>query len=64
MPGDVECCRKCGIKLFEYSNTNARKIFRSFATKFSEDGSEYHLCINCYKGNVQEERKENEEEDE
>lgn len=58
MPGDVEYCRKCGIKLFEYSNTSARKIYRSFATKYNEDGSEYHLCIDCYKGNVKEERKE------
>ena len=58
----AECCKKCGIPLFEYTE-QSRKIFRSFATKFDKDNNEYHLCINCYKGNSQEERKEDNVED-
>ena len=58
----AECCKKCGIPLFEYTG-QSRKIFRSFATKFDKDNNEYHLCINCYKGDTQEERKEENGED-
>lgn len=58
----AECCKKCGIPLYEYSG-QSRKIFRSFTTKFDKDKNEYHLCINCDKGNTQEERKEENGED-
>lgn len=60
----TEYCAKCRVPLYEENpSSKGRKIFRSFATKFDKDNHEYHLCINCYKGNTQEERKEENGED-
>ena len=40
-------CKNCGIELFEQDG-QARKIFRSFATRKDDEGNPYYLCINCH----------------
>ena len=42
-------CKNCGIKLFEQEG-QARKIFRSFATRKDDEGNTYYLCIDCHEG--------------
>lgn len=49
----IECCKQCGIKLFEDSGCTSSKPliqFRSFAIRKDNEGNPYYLCIDCHEG--------------